>query len=404
MGAFMGTTDGARVLVVDDHEPNRLLLARLLASLDCVIDMAAEGRAALAHLESQPCDLVLLDIMMPVLDGYETLRLLKADDRLRHLPVVVISAVGDMESVARCLEAGADDYLVKPFNPTLLRARVTGCIEKKRLRDREQAHLQALQGQLHLGRRIQADFLPATLPAVHGWEIGARFQPAEEVAGDLYDVFELHGRRLAFVVADVCDKGFGAALFMALLRTLLRVYPEHARPYNPATVGEQGLGRPTLGALTAIERTNEYVMAHHARTNMFASVFFGLLETESNRFLYVNAGHEPPLHVGIGGIKGRLTRTGSVVGAVAGVRYEWREVALERGDTIFIYTDGITEARDPAGAFYSEKRLVERVEGLASAGTGATALLEAIEKDVNDHVAGAEPSDDITMLALSWLK
>jgi class 3 adenylate cyclase len=153
-------TDQGRVLVVDDNEMNRDLLSRRLQRQGHTIVMAENGEEALAQLRSQPFDLVLLDIMMPVMNGYQLLENLKADPSLRHIPVIMISALDDLDSVVRCIELGAEDYLFKPFNPTLLKARIGASLEKKRLRDQEQAYLQRIQDEQEKSERLLLNVLP----------------------------------------------------------------------------------------------------------------------------------------------------------------------------------------------------------------------------------------------------
>jgi DNA-binding response OmpR family regulator len=140
------TPDPARVLVVDDDEPNRDLLSRRLQQQGHTVDQATDGEQALTVLAERPYDLVLLDIVMPKLDGYGVLARMRTDERLRHVPVIVISSLGEVEGITRCLDMGADDYVTKPFNVALLRARVDGCLTKKRMRDHEQAFTRELQG------------------------------------------------------------------------------------------------------------------------------------------------------------------------------------------------------------------------------------------------------------------
>src|SRR3989442_981329 len=142
----VATRESARVLVVDDDEANRDLLSRRLQQQGHTAEQAGDGEHALTILADRDYDLVLLDIMMPKLDGYGVLARMKADDRLRHVPVIVISSLNEVENVTRCLDMGADDYVTKPFNVALLRARVEACLTKKRLRDRDQAYTRELQG------------------------------------------------------------------------------------------------------------------------------------------------------------------------------------------------------------------------------------------------------------------
>ncbi|HMA18588.1 MAG TPA: response regulator, partial [Thermoanaerobaculia bacterium] len=201
----------ARLLVVDDVEMNRDLLSRRLKQLGHEVEIAVNGREALEKIAAAEFDLVLLDIMMPEVDGYKVLETLRENGTLDRLPVIMISAVTELESVVRCVEMGATDYLPKPFNPVLLKARVGATLEKKRLRDQERLWAKSMERELEIGREIQASFLPEELPQPAGWEIAARFSPARQVAGDFYDAFELQpARRFGIVVADVCDKGVGA--------------------------------------------------------------------------------------------------------------------------------------------------------------------------------------------------
>ena len=355
------------------------------------MQVAASGPAALAVLAREPFDLVLLDIMMPDMSGYEVLERLKADESLRHLPVIMITAITDMDSVIRCIEMGAEDHLPKPFNATLLKARIDASLAKKRLRDREQLVARAMTRELEIGRDIQAGFLPTTLPLVPGFELAARFRPARRVAGDFYDAFALPPPgRTAIVVADVCDKGVAAALFMAVFRTLLRAVSREAYVAAPDAGDRYHLPR-TVRALS------DYNASTHSAANMFATVFVGVLDSASGILTYVNAGHEAPMLLRAGGVAGRLPPTGPAVGLLEGLQFGVEQVALAPGDLLLAFTDGVTDARGADGATYGEARL----EAAAShASLRPSTLLERIEADLGQHTAGAESFDDITMLAL----
>jgi len=161
-------SEPARILIVDDEPLNLDLLEQELELLDYATVSAPDGRQALELLQRTPIDLVLLDVMMPGLDGYEVLRRIKDDHRLRHVPVVMVSALTELSSVVRCIALGAEDYLPKPFDPILLKARVEACLEKKRLHDREAAYLRRIEDQLRIieQERERSDrLLHAILPA-----------------------------------------------------------------------------------------------------------------------------------------------------------------------------------------------------------------------------------------------
>lgn len=377
----------ARILVVDDLEVNRDLLARRVGRLGHDVGFAENGLEALAQLRASLWDLVLLDITMPEMDGYETLRLIKDDPALIDIPVVMVSAIDETESVVRCIELGADDYLSKPFNPVILQARIESSLNKKRLADQKQAILQALARELEIGRRIQQGFLPQSLPKLAHWRIAALCEPARQVGGDFYDALILPGGRLAVVIADVCDKGVGAALYMALFRSLLRVQ-----------LGQAPAGEESAATLTrSLSVLNDYIATEHERDNMFATMFVGILDPGTGRLDYVNAGHDPPmLHRPAGGSIDRLRPTGPAVGLLPGVRHATASADLAIGDRLVAFTDGIPEARGKLGAL-GEARLLEL---LAAHSGDADALLAVVSECVRSHIGEHDRHDDVTLLCL----
>ena len=378
----------ARLLVVDDIEMNRDLLGRRLTGQGYHVEMAEGGAQALAMLQAAPFDLVLLDIMMPDMDGYEVLRRIRGDVVLQHLPVVMVSALGETESVVRCIELGADDYLTKPFNPLVLKARVTASLSRKWLRDREQLYAQSLTRELDIGRQIQAGFLPQGCPQPKGFSIAAHFEPARSVGGDFYDVFTLHNGHVALIVADVCDKGVGAALYMALFRTLLRAT---ALQESMVERGDAQL----LGDVVA--HTNEYIAVTHDHANMFATVFFGILDPRTGTLLYINGGHDAPIIASPDGPRVRLEPTGPALGLMGDSHFALGEDRLAPGELLLAYTDGVTDARRSSdGATFGEDRLRALLAGSEAAG----AVLERVKASLVDFTGDGPPFDDVTMLAV----
>jgi sigma-B regulation protein RsbU (phosphoserine phosphatase) len=264
-----------------------------------------------------------------------------------------------------------------------------------------------MERDLEIGRQIQAGFLPKELPQARGWELAAHFQPAREVSGDFYDAFSLPDSHLALVIADVCDKGVGPALYMALFRSLLRAFAgqaagsEQVRMAQPVSTQGAELERSDhrlaeFVARSAVELTNNYVIQSHWQS-MFCTLFFGVLETASGLFTYINAGHGAPVLLGAAGVKARLSRTGPAVGLMEGAAYEVKNVRMEPGDTLFAYTDGVTDARDPSGQFFTEKRLLSILQMPVSS---VPALVHDMFARLHEHTAGTEPYDDVTMLAV----
>jgi two-component system, cell cycle response regulator len=157
----------ASILVVDDDPINRMLLSRDLERQGHRVATTEDGRQALAVLRAEPFDVVLLDVLMPELDGYETLAQIERDEKLRHIPVIMVSGLEDMESVVRCIEMGAADYLPKPFDPVLLRARINGCLTKKRLHDLELEYMEQVGYVVEAATAVEtATFAPESLDAV----------------------------------------------------------------------------------------------------------------------------------------------------------------------------------------------------------------------------------------------
>ncbi|MBW4520486.1 MAG: response regulator [Scytolyngbya sp. HA4215-MV1] len=201
------------VLIVDDVEANRDLLARRLKRQGHVVVMAEHGRQAIELMRQQTFDLVLLDIMMPEMNGYQVLEYLKADAELRHIPVIMISALDDVDSVVRCIELGAEDYLFKPFNPTILKARIGACLEKKRLRDQEQAYLQELQAEKEKSEQLLLSILPKPVAEQlkqNKSTIADSFAEATVLFADIVDFTQFASNRSPIELVSLLNQIFSA--------------------------------------------------------------------------------------------------------------------------------------------------------------------------------------------------
>jgi len=270
------------------------------------------------------------------------------------------------------------------------------------LRDRVQdisgnrQQIEVLERELEIGRRIQASFLPATIPQADGWCIEADLVPAREVAGDFYDVFPAGtSNHMALVVGDVCDKGVGAALFMTLFRSLIR-----ALASGEDTLDPMGTGGADTSAAEVVSRVvanvNDYVARVHENSGMFTTLFFGLLDVGSGEMAYVNAGHEPPFILNGGEVRVRLEPTGPVVGLFAGAAYGAGSVKLAPGEMLLAYTDGVTEARDRDYATLGEDRLLGI---LARPGLGGAGAVARLREELESFASDAVQADDFTILA-----
>jgi phosphoserine phosphatase RsbU/P len=248
------------------------------------------------------------------------------------------------------------------------------------LLQKEMVVRERLETEVQLARQIQQTFIPESLPQFPDWELAGRWKTARQVGGDFYDVFDLPDKRLGLFIADVADKGVPAALFMALTRTLVR-----------AAVTE--LESPA----EAMKRVNDLLIPD-TRQGMFVTGVYAVLDMGKSELTYVNAGHNPPLWMKRDGEVERLTRTAIALGVVTGQPVEQRTIRLESGDSLLLYTDGLTESFDNEGKFFGEDRLLEAIKGNHC--SSASDLLDVIEKSLLNFVQDVPPADDLTMLVL----
>jgi len=384
----------AALLIVDDNEDNRYTLSQRLARDGYTnVATASNGREALQLLQLRSFDLILLDIMMPEMNGYEVLEHLKASTKLRHLPVIMISAVDEMDSVIKCIELGAEDYLAKPFNRTLLRARIGASLEKKQLRDEIRASLQRLERELDAARTLQLGMLPRVFPACtpeQPVQVYALMEPAREVGGDLYDCFYTSAEFFCFLVGDVSGKGAPAAMFMARTRSLVRMAVELWRQLSLEAI-----------SLARIADIVNRELCQNNDEHMFVTLFLGMLDTRKGVLAYVNAGHPVPcLLRAAGDIEQLDGKPQMPLGVRRNTAYQDRLATLRPGDAVLVATDGVIEAMDAVGALYTSKRL-DAVLGAVCKATPEE-IVRAVTKDVDDFTGSAPKADDATVLALRW--
>ncbi|MFL5044086.1 MAG: PP2C family protein-serine/threonine phosphatase [Xanthobacteraceae bacterium] len=383
-----------RILVVDDNDDNRYTLTLYLELEGYTnIETAQDGEEAIARLKAERFDLVLLDLQMPKVDGYQVLAWLKGEAPLRDLPVIMISALNEMNSVVRCIELGAVDYLLKPFNPVLLKARLGATLEKKRLRDQVDAHLARLEEELEAARRLQMAMVPQSFPmpsTEFPVDIYASMEPAREVGGDLYDFFMTEDGTLCFLVGDVSGKGMPAALFMARAKSLIRIATELMRSRHGAAAGPAEI----------IARVNRELCQDNSDL-MFVTLFFAMFAPHSGVLEYCNAGHNAPYRLNATTVETIEGAKGIILGVRADAAYETRRLSLAPGETVYVFTDGVTEANNITEELFSEARLEAVLR--AAAGFSACDIVKAVGEAVRGFVGAALPFDDITMMAVRRL-
>jgi sigma-B regulation protein RsbU (phosphoserine phosphatase) len=381
------------LLVVDDKETNRDLLSRHLKRQGHSVALAENGRQALEIIKRHKFDLVLLDILMPEMNGFDVLQRLKRDENWRDIPVIMISALEEMDSVVRCIEMGAEDYLPKPFDPVLLRARICACLEKKRLRDEAKALLQRLEGELQAARNLQLSMVPQEFPPPTSQQpvmIHAFMEPAREVGGDLYDFFYLGENNFCFLIGDVSDKGAAAGMFMARTCSLMRL----ALKQCYRATGE-------IPEPDRILATVNVELCDYNPDMNFVTLLLALLDLRTGELRIANAGHTAPYILRHGQLVETIDTHRSVpLGIRTKATYRTESLKLSSGEGLFLYTDGITDATNASGNFYSENRLKNDLSKLCD--IAPADVINTVLHKVNTFAADVPQFDDITMLAVRW--
>src|SRR5213592_3655029 len=409
------------LLVVDDSEVNRDILSRRLEREGHTVAVAESGAEALQMMRAQKFDLVLLDVMMPEMDGHEVLEHLRGNEAWRDIPVIMISALDELDSIVRCIEMGAEDYLPKPFNTVLLRARIGACLEKKRLREaqllQQKAEEERLMCELEMAAKVQQRLFPERPPEVAGLELAGICYPARVVGGDYYDFLVLDRGQIGIAIADVSGKAMPAALLMSTVEASLRSQV-----------------RSTHGCLTELVASLNNLLHSWTSAGNYVTFFYAQFSEEQRLLTYVNAGHNPPMLMrpgtaqGPGQASGRvrshsvvgavgegagggwtedksvhaftrlLTTGGPVLGAFKGFTYEQETIQLQSGDVLVAYTDGVTEALDPEQEQFGESRL-QAVMG-AGAHLSAEELMGNIVAGVREWSRDVPQFDDMTVVVL----
>ena len=379
-------TQPYRILVVDDEpdlEP--LILQRMrrqIRSSEYEFVFAQNGVEALEKLNVDPTiDMVLSDINMPKMDGLTLLQQLPGVDP--NLRAVIISAYGDMDNIRTAMNRGAFDFVTKPIDFDDLKITISRTLEhlaewREALSSRDQ--LVALQNELSIASQLQQSILPKNPPVTESYEVSANMEPARNVGGDFYDFFKLD-EQVGLVVADVSDKGIPASMFMMSSRTALK----------GAAIGVREPGKVLAEVNNQLHQDNP--------TFMFVTLIYALFNPESGSFTYSIAGHDPPMLISADGAVTELPPTkGVALGVAPNIVYTQETVTLAPGDTIVLFTDGVTEAMNADNEQFGMARLSDVFDG--NPPDSALTANKSVFEHVRDFVGDAPQSDDITCLTL----
>jgi len=371
-----------RVLIVDDVKANVDILVQALHA-DYKLSVALGGRQALDAVRRCPPDLVLLDIVMPDVDGYEICRTLRAAEATRELPVMFLSSLEDVNDKARGFEAGGNDYLTKPFEVLEVKARVRSLLKAKAYTEAVRA---AAERDLRIAREIQIGLLPADLAAQiqgTGLDVHALLEPARQVGGDLFEVLRLGPDRVLVAVGDVSGKGIPAALFMAVAMTLLR------------SLARQG-GSPEH----ILRELNDELLRQNPR-GMFVTLQCLVFDLAMGTVTCASAGHHAAVRMTARDAPQLVfTSSGRVLGLLPADGVASETLPLAAGDAFVLFTDGVTEAFDPNEDLFGEERLLTELR--TRAGRAASDITRGVLEAVRQHAAGAQQSDDITVVSVVY--
>lgn len=344
---FTNSDNGKKnsILVVDDNALNRNLLSRRLEKKGYKVTSAVNGLQALEKVRMERFDLILLDVIMPEVNGFEVLRQMKADRELRHIPVLMISALDELDGVVRCIEMGAADYLMKPFNPVLLNARISACLERKNLRDRERVMLkerdEAYQALLASQNTLKTEleeankYVISLLPEKLNTPVLATdwvFIPSTQLGGDSFGYHWIDENRFAAYLIDVCGHGVGAALLSVSAINVLRSQSLDGINFTDPKAVLEGLNEA-------------FEMEKH--NQMYFTIWYGVYDRERREMAYSSGGHPPAILVGNPSVEERpikmLKTAGMVVGGISGMTFESAATRVAPGSRLYLFSDGVYE-------------------------------------------------------------
>ena len=395
-----GAGQTASILVVDDTPANLQVLAGMLKDRGYKVRPVPSGKLALLAAQRDPPNLILLDINMPGMNGYEVCEHLKADHTLKGIPVIFISALTEQLDKVKAFTFGGVDYITKPFQLEELHARVETHLKIRRLQielEEANARLEKANGRmsrdLKAAATIQGTFLPREVPRVPGTDFAWFYKPCDELGGDGLNVIPLGDGKFGLYILDVSGHGVAAALLSV---TLSRLLSPPSEPSSILTRDRDVRGRFDITPPAEVAAHLNRLFPFDSATEQFATMVYGILSVATGEFRYVSAGHPGPVHLPSAADPVILESPGSPIG-LADEAFEERSVRLGPGDRLYLYSDGVPEAMDPAGKRFGDARLLEAIGRARSEPLkeGVATLLEEIAR----WYGSESPQDDISMLA-----
>lgn len=381
-------TPDEQILIVDDDHVSRRLLARTLTAAGFVCGVAASGEEALARVKADPPALLLLDYDMPNLNGTDVMKQLRADPSpaIAQLPTIMLTGHAGEESEVLCLEAGADDFVTKPINPAILRARIETQLRLRSMREqllKQNAELEEwrenLEQDLIAAQRTQRSLIPHAPPALPGWEVASFYRPVIQVGGDIYGWLRMRDGRILFWIADATGHGAAAALLTTLAKLLFHHASfDHDDPAEIMRVVDRDF-RSILGARS------------------FMTAMCVALDAKTGSASVVGAGHPPLLLARGNGTSQAVLSASPPLGLVTRTNFSETRVQLGAGDSFLLYTDGLYGSSGEDHRRLTLEHLKNRLEAPAH---DADALLHRLVRDVVPQTNDQTPADDIAAVVV----
>lgn len=401
------TSTKSSLLVVDDNELNRDMLSRRLERKGYVVTLASDGRLALDLIAKTPFDLVLLDVMMPDINGLEVLKTLRQTHSATKLPVIMVTAKDQSEDIVEALKLGASDYVTKPIDFPVVNARIETQLALKRAVDeisrleqdlaRRNEDLETanarMRRDLAAAARVQQALLPPTAPVENEVAFAWAYRPCDELAGDLLNIVRFDERRVGLYVLDVSGHGVAAALLSVAITQVLTPHPDG---YSILSRRGWGAGQPTLTPPGRVAEELNKLFPFNPATEQFFTLLYGILNLDTREFHFVSAGHPGPVHVPKDGQPIIHEANGLPIGIGDGP-YDEHVLRLQPGERIFLYSDGLPEAMNKDSKQFGAVNLL----GAAAQGR-ALPLAESVSAMIQaaELWCGTAPAhDDITLLA-----
>lgn len=402
------------VLVVDDNEMNRDLLSRRLRKQGYTVSVAVDGKEALDQIHNATFDLVLLDIMMPDINGLEVLHQVRQCHPATTLPIIMVTAKDQSEDVVQALKLGASDYVTKPLDFQVVLARIETQLALKRAVDqihaleqnlaRRNQELEAanadlaacnkrMQRDLEAAAKVQKALLPSAVRMVARPEVAWAFRPCDELAGDLLNILQLDETHVGFYVLDVVGHGVASALLSVMVSRMLALHP-----FAPSLLRRSGDGAPLDGLVPPAEVATQLanVFSWDPVTQQFFTILYGILDLDTHDFRFVSAGHPPPIHVPRDGPAALFPASGFPIG-LGETGYDEYVMRLAPGDRVILYSDGLTDVMDGESRHFGVANLLRSIELHRSLAVHDS--VTALMKELEEWSVRAGPHDDISLLA-----